>query len=92
MATCRIAWEPDVVTITADEVVAAHTAHAPLRPRDRAAEWLRDLLAGGPMPQQKIKLRAREARFSWATVRRAAKDIGVITEKTGYAAGWTWRI
>jgi putative DNA primase/helicase len=48
--TCRIVWGEDLVTMTADEALAQRREAAEvLKPRDMAAEWLRDLLANGPV-------------------------------------------
>jgi len=92
IATSRIVWAPDLVTVTADEAMAPRTNHAPSRPRDMAAKWLRDLLAGGPMPVREIEDEAGAAGVSWATVRRAAGGLGITTQKAGYEGGWAWRL
>jgi hypothetical protein len=92
IATSRIVWAPDLVTVTADEAMASRTNQAPSRPRDMAAKWLLDLLAGGPVPVREIEDEARSAGVSWATVRRAADGFGVISQKAGYEGGWAWRL
>jgi putative DNA primase/helicase len=90
--TCRIAWEPDAVTVTADEALAFRDANAKPRPRDMAAGWLRDLLANHPVPVREIEDEAKAAGFSMSTVRRAADDLGITTEKTTFEGGWAWRL
>ena len=52
----------------------------------------RELLANGPVPVPQIEDDAKAAGMSWATVRRAAEDLGIVTEKAGYADGWAWRL
>jgi energy-coupling factor transporter ATP-binding protein EcfA2 len=92
IVTSRIAWEPETVTMTADEALAPRAAEAAPRPRDMAAEWLRGVLADGPVAVSDIQVGAKAAGLSWTTVRRAADHLGTTTEKTAYAAGWAWRL
>jgi putative DNA primase/helicase len=90
--TCRIVWEPEAVTVTADEAMAPSAARAQPRPRDIAVGWLRDLLANGPFTVRQIQAEAKAAGLSWATVRRGADQLGITTEKTAYEGGWAWRL
>jgi hypothetical protein len=92
IATSRIVWAPDLVTVTADEAMASHTSETRSPRRDISAEWLRDVLAGGPVPVRQIKEAAEQAGMSWATVRRAADTLGVSAEKLGFGDGWAWRL
>ncbi|WP_243857884.1 AAA family ATPase [Janthinobacterium sp. 75] len=57
-----------------------------------AEQFLRDLLADGPLPTRQIKADADGAGYSWATVRRAQKSLGILAIKGGMKAGWTWRL
>ena len=57
-----------------------------------AAEFLRELLAGGTMPAKQVKTDAIEAGYSWRTVRRAADELEVIREKGGYQGAWYWSL
>jgi len=57
-----------------------------------AEQFLRDLLADGPLPTRQIKADADGAGYSWATVRRAQKALGVAAIKGGMKEGWTWRL
>lgn len=57
-----------------------------------AEQFLRDLLADGPLPTRQIKADADGAGYSWATVRRAQKALGVAAIKRGMKEGWTWRL
>jgi putative DNA primase/helicase len=60
--------------------------------RTAAARFLSDLLANGPVPVAQIRTEADAAGHSWATLRRACDELGVITAKDGYAVGWSWRL
>ena len=55
-------------------------------------EFLNDLLANGPVSAKAVKAAASEAGISLATVRRAKKAVGVVTEKIAMNGGWNWKI
>src|SRR4029434_2426357 len=60
--------------------------------RDDAADWLRELLADGPMPQIDVAAAAKENGISPATLRRARVKLGVKPRKEGFQkdARWIW--
>lgn len=55
-----------------------------------AKRFLADLLADGPMPTKMIKADADGAGYSWATIRRAQKALGIEPVKDGMKGGWVW--
>ncbi|WP_236450482.1 AAA family ATPase [Stutzerimonas stutzeri] len=64
---------------------------------DGACDFLRDLLAFGPVPTNQIKKDADGNGLTWATVRRAQKTIGAVAKKEGGAFGggkqqWVWSL
>jgi hypothetical protein len=65
---------------------------APLRPRDRAAWWLRVELAGGPRRAADVSAAATAAGIPEATLRRAKADLGVCSHRAGRGdrAEWYW--
>ncbi len=86
----RIEWLADAVTTTAEEAIGGGEAKAKQPKLDEAAEWLREILAYGPMSSAKVETAARAAGYSIWTVRKAAKAAGVRIAKGGYRGGWTW--
>jgi hypothetical protein len=89
----RIVWDSKPVLITANEALAADavgTAHRSAG--DEGAEFLRELLANGQVPVAQIADQSKGAGISWATVRRAKKELGVIACKSDMAGGWTWEL
>jgi putative DNA primase/helicase len=90
--TSTIVWESDIVTITANEALGAHGDDRRRSKRSDAAEWLRGLLAAGPVAQTEAEALAAAAGHAWATVRRAAQDIGIISSKNGFTGGWQWSL
>jgi len=59
--------------------------------RPQVADWLRELLAEGPVPSRDVEQRAAvELGASRATLWRAAKEVGVKTRKAGRV--WVWEL
>jgi putative DNA primase/helicase len=98
-----VAWDPNPVNILADEALRAVDSgdgddRATLK--DDAIEFLRIVLASGPLKVAEIEREARDARLlsgnqdiSQAKPFRAArKALNVITTKGGMADGWIWSL
>lgn len=90
----RVAWELTPVEITADAALQAADARgqADAPARAEAEEFLRGLLADGPVPAKQVKVDAKEAGLSWVTVRRAKVRLGVKPQKQGMDGGWSWSL
>ncbi len=61
--------------------------------------FLLELLATGPVPLKRVKAKATEAEFLWATVQRAQKALGIVATKEGGFFGtqtdapkWVWKL
>lgn len=61
--------------------------------------FLLELLATGPVPLKRVKAKATEAEFLWATVQRAQKALGIVATKEGGFFGiqtdapkWVWQL
>jgi len=86
-----IAWEPDPVTISADEALVAEYADPEERTaRQEAAEWLREALSGGPVAMKDIQRMAKDSGHAWRTVQRAKTALRVASQHQGYGQGSTW--
>ena len=91
----RIVFERGAVNITADDVLAPKSnIEAP--ERDRAVEWLRELLsAGQSMSSNEIFKLAEENGFKEMTLQRARKELGVKCFPDFDEEGnkfWFWRL
>ena len=84
-------WDAAPVTISADEALGA-TEERGRSSRETAETFLRERLAGGPVPQREVKADAEGAGLAWATVRRAKDRLGIKPEKSGMEGGWIWRL
>ncbi len=58
--------------------------------RQDACDWLREVLADGPVPAKDLKRWASDAGHAWRTVERAKKAAGVVPRKSTFAGGWRW--
>lgn len=92
--TSRIVWADERVTVTANEAMAAPADPDERTEREGAADWLRDVLADGPVPAKHIRKQCDDAGHAWRTVQRARTAIGATTRREGFGAGarWVWEI
>jgi len=90
--TSRVLWEPEAVTVTADEAMAPQGDPEERSAVDDARQFLADLLASGPVRAGQIKNDADGAGLNWRTVQRAADRLGVQRRKEGMAGGWFWNL
>ena len=90
----RVTWG-NPVTGTAREVLADVEPSGDREERqDRrdAADWLRDLLTGDALPVKAVRQQADAAGFSWRTMQRAMRDIGVVSRRDGFGKGALWHL
>ncbi|MDH3670561.1 MAG: AAA family ATPase [Gammaproteobacteria bacterium] len=86
-------WEPDPVTITADEALNFCLPESEKAPKRSAAEdWLRDLLKDGPLSAKEVRKQVEQSGQSWTTVRRAQGTMGIKPTKTRFDGEWEWAL
>ena len=86
----RVEWEPNHVTTTANEALAADAGSSTDRgfPREDARDFLEKMLADGPVDVETVNKQARSLGITERTLRRARRDLNVIATKgTLLAAG-----
>jgi hypothetical protein len=95
----HISWERDLVTMSADEALAAENANRGDRKpgpeataRNQAAEWLRELLTSGPMETATVKEEAKAAGYAWRTLHRAKDELGVKPYRREFSGPWFWQL
>jgi putative DNA primase/helicase len=52
-----------------------------------AEQFLRDLLADGPISTKQVKADAAGAGYAWRTIERAKRDMGIEAAKAGMKEG-----
>jgi hypothetical protein len=87
-----VVWDKGIVDISADAAIAAVSDHAKGRKRRSATEFLRQLLANGPVDANTIMARARALGISDRQLRNASEELRVVKEKPDFASGWVWRL
>lgn len=80
--TSRVVWD-GVIEMTADELVAAQGKPGPdAYARSEAADFLRDILADGPVASKEVDQAAARTGISDRTLRRAKEELGVTAQKS----------
>ena len=90
-----VEWEADPVEMSADDMLTAYPTRNPgpdPTERNEAAEWLIEALDDGPRPAKELLAQAEKDGISKGTLKRAKKELGVISGKDGMTGGWTWRM
>ena len=83
VASC-VNWEPDPVSITANEALAAEAAQGERRTAlEEAESFLRSMLAAAPVPVTKVVEDAKILGISDATLRRARADLKIKSTRVG---------
>lgn len=73
--------------ITADDLLAGKSKTSR---QENAADFLMKLLAGGRMLQTEIQSAAKEAEISYSTLKRAKKELDIISKKVNNK--WYWEL
>lgn len=91
--TTHIVWDPKPVKISANEALRAAEGGAGGKAARREAEdFLKVELADGPRLASEVSEAADGLGISERTLKRARKDLGVVSEKSGYQGAWQWSL
>ncbi len=55
-----------------------------------AVDWLRELLAAGPVQVKEVKRHGENAGFAWRTLQRAMRSAGIESRRGGFGLPATW--
>lgn len=78
------------MALTADDLCVSSPTLVGNRPRDRAKEWLKGVLANGPRKASDVLALAAAAGISEKTLYRAKELLHVTSEKGGKADNFDW--
>ena len=89
-----IIWDDAPVDMTADQAIVAAAKHAKEGGRSlkEAIEFLRELLANGPVGATDAEEAATKEGISSRTLRRARKELGIVPQKGDFVGGWSWSL
>lgn len=92
--TCRVVWEAEAVTVTADEALAPAEDPDERSTLEEAKEFLRGLLADAPIPAKRVYAEGRGAGYSERTIRRAQQALNIDAYREGFGkhGGWFWSL
>ncbi|MDB5973469.1 MAG: hypothetical protein JWR07_229 [Nevskia sp.] len=87
----RVEWEETAVVLSADDALSIVTEDEGYID---TADWLRQLLAAGPMPARQVQTEAKHIGIPWRTVQRALKKSGAESVREGFGvdARYVWRL
>jgi len=97
ISDCGVRWDANPVAIDADAALAPplETSNKPgpdQSARKQAVEWLRALLANGPLEAAAIREEAESAGYAWRTVHRAKDELLVTPSRAEFGGQWHWEL
>jgi hypothetical protein len=87
-----VLWEPEAVTVTAEEALAPAVSDDDRSELADAKEWLREMLANGPVRADELQRDAKGAGHAWRTLNRAKAVLRVRSAKGSFSGKWTWEL
>jgi hypothetical protein len=80
--------------LTADDLLAPDQGKKRTLPRDNAKDFLRELLAHGPVEAVEVLSKADAAGIARKTLTRAKDDLGISAGRQGFGRGghWAWEL
>lgn len=89
-----ITWDPDPISITADEAFRRSTTGKSGESREKVdpVEWLEDYLSEGPRLANDIKEAAKGVGIGRHKLDRAVEQLAVKREKTSPRGPWQWEL
>jgi putative DNA primase/helicase len=90
-----VVWGTEHVKVTANEAMAAeNTGGASQIAKRDAIEFLNKRLASGAVKSAELKEEAEANNISWATLRRAQKELGITANKPKgkFDGAWVWEL
>jgi hypothetical protein len=90
----KVRWEPEPVTISADDALTTERKEIgrPPTKRDKAKEFLQETLAAGPQLQRELEDEARTNDISQHTLDRAKADLDVTSFRVEPLGSWFWEL
>jgi hypothetical protein len=87
-----VAWEPNPVTMSADEALENDASRGNTQRDSQAEAWLREALTEGPKPAGDILSQGEGRGFTDKTVRRAFKNLRCKTGRPDFHGSWYWSL
>ncbi len=90
----RLIWQEGTVMVDAEAALGGWEAKAERSERDEAKDFLREVLAEGPVSAKAIKRQAEAAGISERTLKRGKSDLGIMARKRSFGGedAWIWEL
>jgi hypothetical protein len=94
ISTSHVMWEKERVTVNADEAFSSLAKdYYDNSELEEVKDFLRGLLAVGPMRKTEIESNIKGAGHSWSTCRRAQTALKIVAYKgEGFREPWYWKL
>lgn len=89
--TCRIVWDCEYITMTADDALS-QLPDEERTARDEARDWLTYYLQDGPRAAKDVYRDAGQCAFSKRTLDSAKRELKVAAHKRDFSGGWVWEL
>lgn len=90
--SAKVAWDAAPVTVSADDALRRDDSNDGGGALAEATDWLRELLADGPVGAGEAKRRAERDGITARTLDRAKAALGVTAAPDGFRGPWAWRL
>jgi hypothetical protein len=90
--TSRVVWENEVITQTANDVLAAQPTNEEHTAVDEAKDFLTEVLTDAPLNAKEVQRQATEAGIAKRTLMRAKDALGIKPRKIDMDKGWVWEL
>ena len=91
-----LGWCAEPVSVRADDVLKENSPSPARRDHERReiVDWLAKVLAAGPQPTSEVRAAAEAHGFSYATLRRAFRELGgqAVRANEGMQVSWRWQL
>ena len=87
-----IAWEPDPITITADEALAIPQQNTERTNTDEAVDFLKILLSKGPVHATEVNKQAKQLGLNEKPLRLAREKLKIKPKKVDFDGPWVWAL
>jgi len=86
----KVVWDPTPQHVNVNTLLGDYEPPREGGAREAAADFLRTILAEGPVESKRVVAQARAEGISRTTLFRAKHDLRVVHNKLGFEGGFTW--
>jgi hypothetical protein len=88
----RLTWDQGTVAVDADSAMGGWEVSADRTEREEATDFLREILANGPLSASEVERQRKAAGIAERTLKRAKAEMHVKVRKETFGGGWVWEL